>query len=291
MKKYFIITIAITSMLFYACNGNMESSQYDLASNIAAEVKTEGYEEVTETEASEDDLEGRKDIAIPARSIKKIERKLIKEGSITFETADAKATKKMIHQVSNSLNGYLARDNEASYGNRIQHNITIRIPSDKFDNLLVDISSSIKEIEDQNISVRDVTDEYVDISARLKAKKIVEKRYLELLSKAHSVGDVLQVESELARLREEIESTEGRLRYLKDQVSLSTLHISFYETIEINEPSFEFLSKVGDGFSNGFKGLLWFFIGLVNVWPFLLFIGLLTWLVVRLIKRSTKKKS
>ena len=61
----------------------------------------------------------------------------------------------------------------------------------------------------------------------------------------------------------EIESTEGRLRYLKDQVSLSTLHISFYETIEINEPSFEFLSKVGDGFSNGFKGLLWFFIGLV----------------------------
>lgn len=290
MKRYFVIILTIISLLIYSCAGEGNYNADDLSSNFAAQAKTEAYEEATETELEEDKPSPPKEIAIPARSIKKIERKLIKEGTITFETDDCKETKKLIHQVANSLDGYLARDDEYTYAHQIQHNITIRVPSENFDKLLVQISQSVKKLDDQNISVKDVTEEYVDVQARLKAKKIVEKRYLELLSKAYTVGDVLQVENELARLREQIESTEGRLRYLKDQVSLSTLNITFYETLEVTESSFEFLSKAADGFNNGYNGLLWFFIGLINVWPFLLFIGGVTWLIIRLVKRSSRKK-
>jgi hypothetical protein len=100
---------------------------------------------------------------------------------------------------------------------------------------------------------------------------------------------VLQVENELARLREQIESTEGRLRDLKDQVSLSTLTITFYQTLD-KEHSFEFLNEVAKGFGNGFKGLLWFFVGLINIWPILLFIGFSIWFVIRLVKKSAKKR-
>ena len=289
MRKYFIYTVTIASILLYSCAGDKDFGD-DFASNIAAQVKTEAYEEATEIEMEEGKPSPPKDISIPAKFIEKIERKLIKEGNITFETDDCKATKDLIHQVANSLNGYLAKDDEYKYSHQIQHNITIRVPSDNFDKLLVEISKSVKELDDQNISVKDVTEDYVDVQARLKAKKVVEKRYLELLSKAYSVGDVLQVENELARLREEIESTEGRLRYLNDQVSLSTLNITFYQTLDVEEPSFEFLNKAADGFATGYKGLLWFFIGLINIWPFFLFVGLLTWGIIKLVKKSSRKK-
>lgn len=294
MKKYIVIILTIIIIFFYSCDGNGEYSPDDLSSNFAAAVKSDNYNEDTEAQLEESTEEVKskppKEIAIPARSIKKIERKLIKEGNIKFETDDCSVTKKMIHEVANSLNGYLARDDEYSYEHQIEHNITIRVPSDNFDQLLAQISQSVKKIEDQNISVKDVTEEYVDISARLVAKKTVEKRYLELLKKAYSVEDVLLVESELARLREQIESREGRLRYLKDQVSLSTLHITFYQKLEVEEPNFEFFTKTADGFNNGFTGLMWVFIGLVNIWPLILFIVFSVWLIVRLVKKSSQKK-
>ncbi len=290
MKKYFIIILTVVFTLFYSCAGDQDYFPDDLDSNFAAQVKTEAYEEATETEMVEDAVAPPTEIAIPSRSIERIERKLIKEGNITFETDDCQETKKIIHQVAHGLKGYLARDDEYTNDYQIQHNITIRIPSENFDKLLVQISKSVEDLDNQNITVKDVTEEYVDVKARLKAKKLVEKRYLELLNKAYSVGDILQVENELARLREQIESTEGRLRYLQDQASLSTLHINFYQNLEVKDSNFEFFSKMADGFNNGFIGLLWFFIGITNVWPILLFMGIVTWLIIRLIKKTSVKK-
>jgi len=290
MKKYLIIITAIVSILFYSCSGQESYSLNDLDSNFAGNFKQESLEEVTESEITEGDFEPNKNNDIPTRAIKIMDRKLIKEGTIRFETENSKETKKIIQQATNKFNGYFSADNEYSNDYQIHHTISIRVPSENFDKLLANISKSINEIDDQNISVKDVTEEYVDVQARLKAKKVVEKRYLELLSKAYSVGDVLQVENELARLREQIESTEGRLRYLKDQVGLSTLNITFYQTLAY-EPNFEFFEKLASGFGNGFIGLLWFFIGLINIWPILLFVGLLVWFVIRLIKKSPKKKN
>ncbi len=284
MKKQTLIIIAAATLLF-SCAGEAKYGD-DLSSNIAAAVKEEAYLEEEASVEAYDVVEDKKAIDIPARQLKNIERKLIKQGSISFETDDCKKTQQLITQVTKSLNGYLSNDNQYSYSDRIQHSITIRVPSDNFDKLLEQISQSVVELEDQNISVQDVTEEFVDVQARLKAKKAVEKRYLELLNKANSVGDILQVENELARLREQIEATEGRLRYLKDQVSLSTLSITYYQ---ITEKGFGFGKKAKKGAENGWKGLLWFFIGLINIWPFVLIITIGVWLLVRFIRRKMKK--
>lgn len=290
MKKNILILLTASFILF-SCSERFDQSE--LSSNIAAEIKSEAYEEdYTDDyggQEGNEETEKNQKIDIPSRQLKNIDRKLIKDGSISFETSDTKATKSVIEKATKKFKGYLSEDNEYDYGYRIQHNVTIRVPSANFDKLLAEISTSINEIDDQNISVKDVTEEYVDVQARLKAKKEVEKRYIQLLSKAHSVGDILQVENELARLREQIEATEGRLRYLKDQVSLSTLRITFYQTRHADE-SFGFGKKVKKGFENGYKGLLWFIIGLINIWPFLLFLSIGIWLLVRLIKKSRAKR-
>ena len=209
MKKNILIVSAIALTLF-SCAGKESYADAEMSANMVADAKQEIYEGTEEELALQEPGDVANDkIDIPEQNLENVNRKLIKEGSITFETSDTKSTKKLIEQVSKKYKGYLSEDNEFDYGYRIQHNVTIRIPSNNFDNLLNEISNSVNEIEDQNISVKDVTEEYVDVEARLKSKKVVEERYISLLSKAHNVGDILQVEHELGRIREEIERVRG----------------------------------------------------------------------------------
>lgn len=285
MKKTILISTVI-SLLLFSCAG--DALKENSIASVVGNAKSEDYEMTEALEEAEYDGNVNQNVQDNTKAVINYNRKLIKEGSITFETADTKATKSIIEKATKQFEGYLSEDNEYDYGYRIQHNVTVRVPSDNFDNLLNAISQAVVEMDDQNITVKDVTEEYVDVEARLKSKKKVEERYLSLLSKAHNVGDILQVEHELARIREDIERVEGRLRYLKNQVSLSTLRITYYQTIETEE-SFGFGKKVGNGFENGFKGLLWFFIGLVNIWPFILFVVIGVWVLVRWIKKRNKK--
>jgi hypothetical protein len=199
-----------------------------------------------------------------------IERKIIKEGEISFETANLKETESLITKTVNEMGGYVASDNVFSDQSRITHRITLRVPSDKFDQLLTKISESAEKLDRKTISVLDVTEEYIDAEARIKTKKELESRYKELLVKANTVEEVLSIEKEMGILRTEIESVEGRLRYLQDRVSLSSLTIEFYQ---LTTSSFGFVSKLDRAFVTGWNWLLAFIIGLINLWPFIVLIG------------------
>jgi hypothetical protein len=199
-----------------------------------------------------------------------IDRKIIKEGEIIFETANLKETESLITLTVSEMGGYIANDNTFSYENRITHRMTLRVPADKFDQLLKTISESAEKLDRKTISAQDVTEEYIDVEARIKTKKELETRYKELLVKAKTVDDLLAIEKEIGTLRTEIESIEGRLRYLQDRVSLSSLTIEYYQLIT---SSFGFLSKMGRAFVTGWNWLLAFIIGVIHFWPFILFGG------------------
>ena len=81
-----------------------------------------------------------------------------------------------------------------------------------------------------------MTEEFIDIEQRLKNKKEVQRRYIEILqNKAKTVEDVLAAEDKIRIIQEEIESREGRLRYLKDNIALSTINIEMYQELEQGE--------------------------------------------------------
>lgn len=200
-----------------------------------------------------------------------LDRKLIKEGTITFCTDNITSTRKNIFESIQKNKGYLASDNSTNYYNRTKNTLIIRVPSKNFDSLLDQVTQGVVNFDEKNINVKDVTADFLDIQARLKTKKALESRYVQLLNKAHSVTEILKVEKEIEKLRADIESTEGRLNYLKSQVSYSTLTISFYkESPQLSNDS----NKFSDGFKNGWSNLIAFFVLIVNVWPFLiLFVG------------------
>jgi hypothetical protein len=213
-----------------------------------------------------------------------IERKLIRNGQLDFKTNDVKKAKVDIEKISKELNGYISNESENNFGDRKQYNQTIRVPADQFDNLIKQIEVLADKVESKGINTQDVTEEFIDVEARLKTKKELEARYSEILKQAKTVADILAIESQIANVRSEIESMTGRLNYLKNQVSFSTLNLTYYETIGTD---FGFASKFVDSLKGGWDNLLAFLIFLVNLWPFVIAIAvvILWWLRRRKAKK------
>lgn len=214
-----------------------------------------------------------------------VERKVITKGEIRFQTKDLQETSKNISQIVAELNGYISSDNVYSSIDRTTQRSEIRVPSDKFGELVTRISEQAKKLDHRSLENQDITEEYIDIETRLKTKKELENRYRDLIVKAITVEEILSIEKEIGTLRSDIESIEGRLNYLKDQVSLSTLSIEYYQ---LNSSTLNFSSKIWQALAMGWKLLLAFVIGLVNIWPFILIIGLIVFLIIRFNKKKKK---
>jgi hypothetical protein len=196
-----------------------------------------------------------------------VERKLIKEGRVEFKTDNLYTTRKTIFEAVNKYKGYVSSDQEFTSPGRKSNTVIIRVPADNFDNLLGDAIQGVEKFESKEINVKDVTEEFLDIQARLKTKKELELRYIDLLKQAKNVTEILEIEKHIGLLRSEIESIEGRLKYLQDRVSFSTLTMTFYETIPEET---EFGQKFKNGFRNGWDNVIWFFVVLTHIWPFIL---------------------
>jgi len=217
-----------------------------------------------------------------------IEQKIIKTGDIKFETNDLDATYKQITTAVKSHKAIVQNDTEGKEYNSVFRRLIVRVPSKNFDLFLTDISKGVSYFDNKEISSQDVTEEYIDIDARLKAKKVLESRYLELLKKANKVSEMLEIEAQLSSIREEIESKEGQLRYMQNRISMSTITIEFYKTIA-NESgaTISYGSKIWNAITSGFNGFSSFFIGLVSIWPFIIILAAAVYFIRKRFKKKT----
>jgi hypothetical protein len=119
----------------------------------------------------------------------------------------------------------VARDEGGYLSSRQDNAITIRVPRDRFDDTIVRIEK-LGDVTHRDIKAQDVTDEFVDLQARLKNAYSIRDRLNELLSKA-AVKEALEIEKELGRVTEDIERMEGKLKLLRDQMAFSTVTVTF----------------------------------------------------------------
>lgn len=218
----------------------------------------------------------------------KTEQKIIKTGDIKFETNDLGATYNQMITAVKKHNAIIQIDTEGKEYGSIFRKIIIRVPSKNFDAFLTDISKGVTYFDNKEISSQDVTEEYIDIDARLKAKKVLESRYLELLKKANKVSEMLEIEAQLSAIREEIEAKEGQLRYMKSQISMSTITVEFYKTIA-NEggATISYGSKIWNSITSGFNTISSFFIELLSIWPFLIILAATVYFIRKRFKKKT----
>ena len=219
---------------------------------------------------------------------KQVEQKIIKTGNLRFETQELEKTRTRIVAAVKKAGGYIQSDNSGKNYDSHYQNLTIRVPSQQFDTVFTEIGEGVAYFDEKTVSQRDVTEEFVDIQARLKAKRALEERYLALLVKAKNVQEMLSIERELANIREEIESREGRLKYLQSQVSESTIHISFYKTTVETGVTTSYGTKILNALKGGWNGVSVFFLGLLHLWPFLILVGAGVFFIRRYVRKKKK---
>lgn len=221
------------------------------------------------------------------------QKKVIKEGDISFETHDIAKARKRVADALKAAGGYIDEERQAnnSYEKRNEYTLLVRVPANKFERFLTGITTGEDRIESKSIRSRDVTTEYIDVTTRLNNKKALEKRYLELLSKAGKMADVLEIENKLNDVRTEIESNQGQLNYLNKQIDYSSLSITFYtqQSSKDNGQGFGYRWQKSIGDSVDIAVTLFF--GLITLWPVWLVAAIVVYVVRRLIKRRNAKRA
>ena len=157
-------------------------------------------------------------------------RMIVRTGNASLEVDSLEIGLGALRRLAGSVGGYVA--NTSIQGGREQvrqATLEVKVPADRFDDLTGGLEP-LGRLEFVNVTAEDVGEEFVDLTARAANARRLEERLIDLLgTRTGRLQDVLAVERELARVREEIERMDGRLRYLKTRASLSTLSISLHE--------------------------------------------------------------
>jgi hypothetical protein len=289
--KFIPITFLI---LFCSCSGGANKEQVmspsmpgmEISNKTAANTENESVDEKINYVAPQI-KEIPDNIAFAASTA--VEKKIIKNASIKFQVKDLKASTKNLETLSKKFNAYISTSNQGTEYSSLFNNLTIRVPAAQFEELLTEVEKESIYLEFKNITSEDVTEEYVDTESRIKTKKDVEQRYKEILRQAKSIDEILAVEEKLATIREEIESKEGRLKFLGDNVRYSTITIQLYQkTGEQILPENGFFSRLGNALGDGWDGLLSFLLGLIRIWPFL-FIAVFIFFLIRRWRKKRKQ--
>ncbi len=286
MKQNVIYLISIW-LLFAACSGQSN----DYAPSMEPEYAQEDMMAISETTkkiSTEPDLNpitnetGETEVTI--------EKKIIKTATISIEVEDFKKARPALETLLKKYDAYIADESEQKYDYQVTDDLVIRVKAKNFDSLLNDVSGLAVHVNSKHVKQADVTEEFIDITTRLKNKKQVEQQYLEILKKARTISEILQVNEHIRVIREEIEAKEGRLKYLNSQVSLSTIYLNMVQTIESEDyPGFGY--KFVQAIEGGWDGILIFILGLVYLWPFIIIILLTIWFIVRYQKKRKQKQN
>lgn len=216
------------------------------------------------------------------------ETKIIKTADLSFQTSDLSTSYENLYTDIKKYKAIIQNDESGKNDESVYRNLTIRIPSQHFDSFIADISKGVQHFDRKEISQQDVTEEYVDTESRMKSKKKLEERYLQLLSKASKVSEMLEIEKKLAEIREEIEAKEGQLKYMQNRVSMSTVNIQMY-TYNASESgaTVSYGGKIWNSLKEGFNGLSNFMLSIISIWPFILiFVGVFIFIKRRFFKKK-----
>ncbi|MEL6560221.1 MAG: DUF4349 domain-containing protein [Bacteroidota bacterium] len=219
-------------------------------------------------------------------------KKVVKTGGIRFKSDDVQSDYQQIIKLLPQYKAYVENENQTKTSYKISYSMTIRVPATAYDTLFTSIVSASGKIESKYSNVEDVTERYYDLKSRIKNKKALELRYIDLLKKAKSIKDILEIERNLNTVRTEIERLQGQFNYLSKQVSFSTIQLDFYQDLpyiyESGDPQ-GFGDKILNALDSGWQGFLFFLIGITTLWPFLiLFVGIIY--LIKYWRRRIKKK-
>lgn len=231
-------------------------------------------------------------VSADANNSEESTKKIIKTGSLEIVIKEIDEAVGKITDIVDQKQGFVSSSNiytkkdKTKYGTMI-----VRVPAQYFEETIKEIKNLATSIKEESATSRDVTEEFVDLQARLKNLKLKEEQYQKILNRAVKIEDVLKASDYLFNTRKEIERLEGRIKYLENLTDLSTIGISLTEETKIEVPTSEWRPLTV--FKNALRGMveLWQWIINTLIWIILLFgpLAILVWIIVKIVKKNKQK--
>jgi hypothetical protein len=152
-------------------------------------------------------------------------RMVVHTGDISLVVKDVVDGREAVAALAKELGGYVVSANIRGQAETIRADISIRVPDDEYENALTRLREMAVRVESETTRSQDITEEYIDLQARLSNAAATEQQYLNLLERAEDVEDILRIYENLSRVRQEIEQLEGRIRYLEQTVAMSLISV------------------------------------------------------------------
>lgn len=287
-RKLSIIALLICLALLAGCSAQATSSDTAAVANEMA------YDyAMAETMAASAGSSGSVSDALPEN------RKWVVTMNITAETEDLDAALTAVSDTVTELEGYTQDQttyNGSTYSSRRYRyaDLTLRIPADSADSFVSTLSGSTNVVSSSR-SAEDITLTYVDTETRVTALETERDRLLELMEKAETVSDLLEIESQLSEVNYELESYSSQLRTLDNQVDYATIYLTIEEVTQYTPVEEQTIwQRIGSGFVESVKSLGQ---GIVNAaaWvviklPYLALAALGIWGAAGLIRRAVRKR-
>jgi len=167
-----------------------------------------------------------------------VEKKIIKTGDLNLKVEKTDAAAENITNIAKANQGEVASSNfyQSSRGVKSGY-IIVRLPFNKFEAVFKEIKKVARQVMSESTNAQDITEQYIDLEARLKNAQAEEASFVALLNRWGKVEEILSVTREVARVRGEIEQLQGQLRYLNSQTDMSSITVNLSEDVEITPVS------------------------------------------------------
>ena len=275
---------------------SQDMSEAESSNEIATEEAENVASDSSQTSNSDDSAEVSTEGAVVETT-----RMIIHQASLSVNVKELDKAQANIEQKVAQYGGYIVESNVYQEDDQTSSgNMVVRIPEKHFEKFLADAEGQAAKVLERNVTGQDVTEQYVDLQSRVKSKRAVEERLLAFMSKAQKTEDLLKISSDLAKVQEEIEVMVGKMKYLENQTSFSTVELLMYENKvvvpEIESKELNTWEKTKKQLANSTNSLLAtgsaliiFFIGNLPVLLILALIGLGVYWFVRKRLRHVKK--
>ena len=228
------------------------------------------------------------------------ERKIIRDAALTLEVEEPVKAAERITSIADSRGGYVvsSESRHVSSGGRKGKSyevftVQFRVPAAQFEAALKDVRATAGEVTAEKVSGKDVTEEYIDLEARLRTQRALEAQLLDIMKTAREVSDAISVQRELATVRTEIERVEGRRRFLESQSSLSTINVTLQPPAPLVSTTGFFHSvaeALGDGVDIAANITLFLIRALLALLPVFVFLVLPAYFILRWILRRMSRR-
>ena len=237
-RNRLLLILALIAMILVACGqsedefAGVRALQYYSEPELAEDMALDGEARI----APRSDTAFNSDVAQTSlQQLQTQERLIIRTGTMEIVVVDSEATAAEIGRLAESLEGWVVRADLRSTNGAKAGSITVRIPAEEYDTAVAEIKLLAIEVLGESVSSQDVTEEFVDLTARLANLEATADRVRIFLDEAKTVEEALAVNQELSRLESEIESLKGRIQYLSQSAAFSTLTVQLTPD-ELSQP-------------------------------------------------------